>query len=300
MRKLISKEDASVNFVFDNGQESRFVQRSDDYFIIYLSTHNGCNKSCRFCHLTQTHQTSFVESSIEDLIDQTNVCLDHYDELIQRGQPRSGKVNINFMARGEPLDSSVILKDNVKLFQEIEARTNQRGLKTVFNLSSIMPKTLEKVDLVDCFSKNHFEKVFFYSLYSTNPEFRKRWIPKAMDPNQAIHQLKSLFINQNQKNYSTKLALHWAWIKNANDRKEDWVLLKKFLEEHQVSKMDCKINMVRYNPFSTNQGQESEESRIIELFNETQKILKHPDSRIVPRVGFDVKASCGMFISENQ
>ncbi len=36
MEILKSLEDKSVNFVRENKQESRFVQRTDDYFIVYL------------------------------------------------------------------------------------------------------------------------------------------------------------------------------------------------------------------------------------------------------------------------
>lgn len=65
---LISKEDASANVVMGKF-EARFVQRTPDYFIIYVSSHQGCNQACRFCHLTQTKQTDMTPASIGDYAD---------------------------------------------------------------------------------------------------------------------------------------------------------------------------------------------------------------------------------------
>ncbi len=72
---LHSYEDKSVNFVFDNMLEARFVRRVEDYFIVYLSSHDGCNKACRFCHLTQTKQTSFNETTLEEYLIQAKTVL---------------------------------------------------------------------------------------------------------------------------------------------------------------------------------------------------------------------------------
>jgi 23S rRNA (adenine2503-C2)-methyltransferase len=78
---LKSELDQSVNFVeqhLEGFLESRYVRRSPDYFVCYLSSHNGCNKGCRFCHLTATKQTDFKHSSHSDFVDQARRVFHHY------------------------------------------------------------------------------------------------------------------------------------------------------------------------------------------------------------------------------
>jgi len=66
------------------------------------------------------------------------------------------------------------------------------------------------------------------------------------------------------------------------------------LEEHNLI---CEFNLVRYNPASPEQGLESSE----EIINRNVGIIQNRFNfnskvQIIPRVGFDVKASCGMFV----
>ena len=70
------------------------------------------------------------------------------------------------------------------------------------------------------------------------------------------------------------------------------------MEDVKSRGIKAKFNLVRYNPHSDRYGYEPEEQHIIQLFNVVQSYLHNPKSRIVPRVGHDVKASCGMFVSK--
>lgn len=92
-----------------------------------------------------------------------------------------------------------------------------------------------------------------------------------------------------------EIALHWAFIAEQNDSLEE---LNQTMADVKSRGIKAKFNLVRYNPHSDRYGYEPEEQHIIQLFNVVQSYLPNPKSRIVPRVGHDVKASCGMFVSK--
>ena len=286
---LKSHEDASVNFIketSDNGFfEARFVQREPHYFIVYLSSHTGCNKSCRFCHLTATKQTMMTAATLEDYLEQADQVLDYY---ASRNKERTEQiVNFNFMARGEPLANPVVLYNSKELFDKLGAKAESLGLKAQFMISSIIPEDFN-VDLADIFSDQRAN--LYYSLYSTQEKFRKRWLPKAKDCQTALDMIADF-----QSKTGREIALHWAFIAEQNDSIEE---LNKTMEDVKSRGIKAKFNLVRYNPHSDRYGYEPEDQHIIQLFNIVQSYLPNPKSRIVPRVGHDVKASCGMFVSK--
>jgi adenine C2-methylase RlmN of 23S rRNA A2503 and tRNA A37 len=264
--------------------EARYVRRVDDYFICYLSSHTGCNKSCRFCHLTQTGQVDMVDATIDDYIKQASHVLDYYDSV---GNPAK-KVNFNFMSRGEVLANQVFLKHANEISNALQSMASKRGLQSNFNISTIMPDDVADIDLSTLIS-NEYDHMFYYSLYSINPSFRKKWIPKSLPVDDALNKLKSW-----QGATGRTLALHWAFIENENDDEQDIKTLLAKINEHGL---DAKFNLVRYNPYSEKQGQESSEDVIERNFSLIASDLQNTESRIVPRVGFDVKASCGMFVT---
>lgn len=199
------------------------------------------------------------------------------------------KVNFNFMSRGEPFANKYLLEDAKKLISGLYDLGKSYGLEEVnFNLSSILPKELEDKSIAEVLkgTENYNVRVY-YSLYSLDEDFRKRWIPKAIDTNLAFKQLKEW------QDKGGETALHWAYIKDVNDSEKD---LEDILDKVSEYELKPKFNLVRYNPFSEGQGQESDEEVLNANFEKLKEALNHPHSRIVPRVGFDVKASCGMFI----
>lgn len=288
-RILKSNEDRSVNFIFDNMQEARFVQRTDDYFIVYLSSQDGCNKSCRFCHLTQTKQTSFNDANLDDYITQANEVFAHYQTLLQEGSISPARhVNFNFMSRGEVFSNNNVLNNASALMDKLAENPSKLGLTYQFNYSTIMPLELENRSLASILNSSHRHSIY-YSMYSLDEKFRKKWLPKAMNVDDALEKLVEW-----QNKTGELLALHWALIAGQNDSVEQ---ARSIAEKVLSYGLKSKFNLVRYNPYSTEQGIEASDDVLSEYFNEISKHLHHVESRIVPRVGYDVKASCGMFVN---
>lgn len=280
-----SKIDRSVNFVEQQlvgFLESRYVRKTDDYFIAYLSSQTGCNRGCKFCHLTATNQMAFIDSDYQDFLSQAMVVFRHY-----RKEKHPAKyMHYNFMARGEVLANKHVINDSHEILNALADLAVRENLNPKFNVSTIMPLTLKK-SLTDIFQI--ITPTMYYSLYSVNEDFRKKWIPAAMPVGQALDLLKDY-----QDMTKKIVKIHFAFIKGENDSPSD---LNKMCFEIKKRKLLCEFNLVRYNPFSPIQGEESDEDTI----SENLDLLQHHFAgkvQMIPRVGFDVSASCGMFVDK--
>lgn len=289
---LKSEDDASVNFVTPCGDggffESRFVQRSPDYFIVYLSSHSGCNQTCRFCHLTATGQTMMTQANFGEYLKQAELVIDYYKSLIETRPQTETVVHFNFMARGEPLLNNTMVHYSTELFSQLGNMAKSLGLESKFKVSTIMPQDFSG-DLTKVFADPR--SMLYYSLYSVNTDFRRKWIPRSMAPDDALTKIKVM-----QTKLGIPITMHWALITDWND-----LDTKETIEYVNKYDLQVKFNLVRYNPYDYRYGTEPSESLVIQAFNQANASLRtnHPIlvNKIVPRVGKDVKASCGMFIS---
>jgi len=286
---LPSSEDLSVNFLKNTTEgkhEARYVRRTDEYFIVYLSSHDGCRMGCRFCHLTQMGENSMRPVSLEEYVDQAVRVLKHYDEVVGGGgQPRAQRVHFNFMSRGDALANPVVLNDFSTLRERLANLAAARGLESRFKVSSILPKLSQDADLTLICGEG---VAIYYSLYSLDPAFRRRWLPNAMDPHMALERLADW-----QRKTGGRVVLHWALIAGENDNVEQARAIAKAVREVGLR---TKFNLVRYNSAGVKQGSEADEKSRARYFEVLSGALSEP-SRIVPRVGFDVAASCGMFVA---
>lgn len=291
LRILDSAIDQSVNFVEQQligFLESRFVRKCPDYFIAYLSSQTGCNRGCTFCHLTATGQTEFTDSTHGDFQGQALEVFKHYRRSVSAGAPEAKWMHYNFMARGEPLANQILLDSSNALLMKLAELSQDVGLPAKFNVSTIMPLTLKK-PLAQIFSI--LTPTIYYSLYSTNQAFRAKWMPAAMPVRAALGMLREY------QDFSKKIVkIHFPFIEGVNDSVND---VLSMCEEIDRAGLLCEFNLVRYNPANDSQGRESAENVIEDRMG---MIRRHfvGKVQIIPRVGYDVSASCGMFVNDGK
>jgi adenine C2-methylase RlmN of 23S rRNA A2503 and tRNA A37 len=282
-----SNQDASVNFdrPVDVGRiEARYVRRCQDYVVVYLSSQTGCNQGCRMCHLTATGQVRLRDVTHAELLEQADTVLDHY----RREGPPARSVHFNFMARGEPLASAVLLEQADEILGDLAQRAVALQLRPRYLVSTIFPRDLGDRHLEDIFVTYHPE--IYYSIYSMSEQFRRRWLPKALPVAEALDRLASW-----QRSTYKICKVHYAFIEGENDSEADVHAICDALESKRLM---VHVNIVRYNPHDPSRhGVEPSEEVIQRNAKIFQSRLPYARVRVIPRVGFDVQASCGMFLS---
>lgn len=289
LRVLHSEIDASVNFIEDHPvgyTEARYVRREKDYFICYLSSQTGCNRGCGFCHLTTTGQKQFQNVQRAGYLHQADEVLMHYESLKQPAK----FVHFNMMSRGEALANDSMLNFGDEILVGLGERAANYGLSSKFNVSTIMPVTL-KQSLTEVFK--YVSPTIYYSLYSTSWDFRQKWMPGAMDFDDALRMLREY-----QEFSRKRMKIHFAFIKGQNDTRHDMHAMAEVLQQHNI---ECDINIVRYNPPDAN-SEESSMETIMQNVELLRSILRYNGTqvRIIPRVGIDVFASCGTFMPKDE
>src|SRR5262249_15590820 len=142
--------------------------------------------------------------------------------------------------------------------------------------------------LEDVFLSHHPE--IYYSIYSMDEGFRRRWLPKALPADEALDRLVSW-----QRATYKLCKIHYALIEGENDGKADVHAICDALERRRLL---VHVNVVRYNPQdSRRHGVEPSEEVIRRNAAIYQARLPYARVRVIPRVGRDVAASCGMFFA---
>ena len=242
------------------------------------------------CHLTATRQTMFEHATAEDYYNQAKLVLDHYAAVTATGRLLAANVNFAWMSRGEPLANEHLIDDPDRVFSLLYKLACRHSLHAKFNISTIMPRTLDRVGrLVDIFT--FVTPTIYYSLYSVDSTFRAKWLPAAMPVEEALADLKRY------QDFSKKIVkIHFALIEGENDSAGQIIDCIEAIQRHQLI---VEVNLVRYNPPNPDAGVEAS----YYAYRQAEALFKSAFGpshvQTVQRVGFDVKASCGMFVGGN-
>ena len=318
--------------------ESRYVRRAPESISVYVSSHNGCKMKCKFCWLTAQGQTEFQHVGIDQYVQQLRTVLQDAPNPSERAESRSlsqgsdekrvlgsniprsrVRINVNFMSRGEALANKHVVNSYDKLYMALESAVRECGFASVkMNVSSIMPYTIRNRRLSEIF---RYQPVsIFYSLYSMSPAFRSAWLPNAIPPLEALGQLKQLQLDY-EKHFRQLAVLqsggppaipvvpqvhfHWAFIEGQNDTEADVLEMVREIRSHNFTQ--SKFNLVRFNPHPTLPYREPDAAQLEKLFSLIQSSMNDDaldarmhKSRIIPRAGPDVFASCGMFQKDSE
>ncbi len=286
---LQSKQDTSVNWVLpaEGGGyfETRFVQRDPTYFVCYLSVQSGCNHGCRFCGLTATKQTRPVDADVSSLVEQACFGLDWGIEHASKAET----VHYNFMARGEPMASKTILERWGLLAGNLSRVTERRkDLHPKFLISTILPLSLADVRLRDVF-RGRFVPDLYYSLYNMREGFRRRWMPQALPATDGLDKLA-----QWQQDTNKIPTIHLAFIQGHNDTERS---VENICHAVMARKLRVNVNVVRYNPPDGSLSEEPSAREVTNLSKGFKQWFPEARVQVVDRVGEDVYASCGMFVT---
>jgi 23S rRNA (adenine2503-C2)-methyltransferase len=298
MKRIIKALDGSINYIIPYKKsvlECRFVPKSDKYFSLYLSSHNGCKMGCKFCWLTEQKQTSFSHVNIEDFVHQVNTVLDN---VKQPGKKENIRCNVNFMSRGEPLANKYVINNYPELYDALSETIENYNFIPKMNISTIMPFTVKNKSLCDIFKNRPVN--LYYSLYSVDEKFKHKWMPNAMPYSIALDKLKEY---QEFGDNENPLTIHGTFIKGENDSIDDINRMADEIEKREFKKI--KFNIVQFNPHSNSSHEEIDNMKSNDIYKKLSGITNFNDlafntTRIVPRVGPDAYASCGMFVPGNQ
>lgn len=225
-----------------------------------------------------------LDATVADFMSQSNKVLAHAD--VHANIKEAKAVHYNFMARGEPLACRTVLKLWPIIAESLTRKAMARKLRPRFLISTILPSSLVGRRLSDIFPVHHPE--IYWSLYSTWPVVRRKWLPNAMDV-----RLSAAMLAEWQQDTNKIPKVHFAFIKGQNDCPEAMEDIAHLLNKFHLR---VNVNIVRYNP-PNDKSEESDEDVIQDRVDQLKSLLPLSRVDVIPRVGFDVFASCGTFVT---
>jgi len=105
--------------------------------------------------------------------------------------------------------TSSIINNYDNVFKNIDNQVKSYGYgETKMNISTIMPYTVQDRSLYNIFEDNPVN--LYYSMYSVNGDFKRKWMPNAIHYRKALDKLKEF---QDLSPLNPTITIHGAFIK---------------------------------------------------------------------------------------
>ena len=274
-KKVASKEDATVKYIFDvDGQmvEFSYIDNGTDKDIICVPCQTMCNMKCTFCHLTD--HIGKIPTKDMDYKD----IADGIESIIGDLSLGDRTILISYMGCGEPLANMSNVIDSMIMVQ----RPNMR-----FGLATMLPKKHyeEFFTLIKRVKSNKLPVKLHLSMHFVDDEQRKEWMPSALDLESSMNMLRLY-----RSLTGNPIEVHYTIMKDVNDSGYHMDVLNEWIDGHTT---------IKFMMFSEKKDLEVEKANE-KLISDYMTWLKG-NGKIVEYYkppGNDIGSSCGQFLFE--
>ncbi|MCQ1765367.1 hypothetical protein NOJ28_07495 [Neorhizobium galegae] len=199
-------------------------------------------------------------------------------------------LHFNFMARGDVISNIDLVRSwsDVELGLSSLAQRKNISANAAILVSTIFPKKIG-FEYIENLFESRITNIY-YSYYSKKDSFRRRWLPNSQSVEESC-----LFLKKFHESSGKRPRFHFCFIDGQNDSMED---LDDLIDVASDFSPFFDVNIVRFNPPPGSNYAESPEERVLKNVEYLRKYLPSSNVKIISRVGYDVKASCGMFLED--
>jgi 23S rRNA (adenine2503-C2)-methyltransferase len=267
LEKLVSKEDNTVKYLFDIGNntviESVFMSYSYGNAVC-VSSQAGCRMGCSFC------------ASTVDGLERNLLAGEIAGQIYKIGKDTGSRIsNIVIMGSGEPLDNY----ENVLDFLDII--NSDLGLD--IGMRHITLSTCGLVDKIYELMELKLQITLAISLHAPNDEIRQRIMPIARKyPIEKVIEAAKRYADTTKR----RVTYEYALIKGVNDSEDNALELAGRLRGSM-----CHVNLIPVNDVKENDYIRSSDENIKRFAAVLED--KSIEVTVRRRLGSDINAACG-------
>ena len=278
--------DGTIKWLFDVGGgdavETVFIPEADRGTLC-VSSQAGCAVGCRFC--STGHQGFSRNLTTGEIIAQ----LWHAEHFLRRRAGNDDRVisNVVMMGMGEPLQNYTALVPALKTMLDDHGYGLSRRRVTV-STSGVVPM-MERLS-------NDCPVALAVSLHAPSDALRDGLVP--LNRKYPLEELLSACVAYLPKAPRDFLTFEYCMLEGVNDQPEHASQLIDLLRTHQRRGLNCKLNLIPFNPFPQS-GLKCSAPAVVQAF--ADRLLGAGFVTTVRKTrGDDIDAACGQLAGDVQ